>query len=147
MHAQIKRNYNSFFQQKPNLISNVFLDDSVRKGCHPRNLNDDQIRALAKKGGVMGLNFCPPFLGENIGCTHSQVGDMVRHITHILNVGGEDVLALGTDFDGIEASPAGISGAEDMSTLYEALLRRNYPEGLVRDIFYYNLLYILERAL
>ncbi len=107
-----------------------------------RNLTDDQFSALVKCGGGAGVNMYSDFIG-----LENDVDSVIAHIEHFLSLGGEHAVFLGTDFDGIEASPAGISGAEDMSTLYEALLRRNYPEGLVRDIFYYNLLYILERAL
>lgn len=67
---------------------------------HPRNLTDDMIRALAEKGGVMGLNFAPAFLTED-GKRESRIRDMVRHVLHIRNVGGSGVLAIGSDFDGI----------------------------------------------
>lgn len=114
--------------------------------AHPRNLNDDQIRALAKKGGVMGLNFCPPFLGENIGCTHSQVGDMVRHITHILNVGGEDVLALGTDFDGI-GGQLEISQPNQMILLWDALKKAGLSEAQLEKMAYQNVLRVIKDTL
>lgn len=66
---------------------------------HPRNMSDEMIRALAERGGVMGLNFAPAFLQEQ--GKESRIEDMVRHILHIRNVGGSGVLALGSDFDGI----------------------------------------------
>lgn len=53
---------------------------------------------------------------------------------------------IGADFDGIDATPRGISGVQDMERLYDALLARNYPDELVGDIFYGNLLRILERT-
>ena len=53
---------------------------------------------------------------------------------------------IGADFDGIDSTPRGIGGAQDMGVLYEALLRLNYPEELVARIFYGNLLDILERT-
>lgn len=67
---------------------------------HQRNLTDDMLRALADQGGVTGLNFCPAFLREN--SKESRIEDMVRHVLHIRNVAGADVLAVGTDFDGID---------------------------------------------
>ena len=65
---------------------------------HSRNLTDDMIKTIADQGGVIGLNFCSEFLGAS---EISRVEDMVRHVLHIMKVGGRDVLALGTDFDGI----------------------------------------------
>ena len=70
----------------------------------------------------------------------------MRHIEHFLALGGERAVFLGTDFDGIDATPRSLTGVQDMGALYEALLRRNYPEELVRDIFYDNLMEILERT-
>lgn len=72
---------------------------------------------------------------------------VVAHIEHFLSLGGEKAVFLGTDFDGIWETPRGISGVEDMEKLYNALLRRNYPEALVQDIFFNNLFCILERTL
>lgn len=53
---------------------------------------------------------------------------------------------LGADLDGIDDTPRGLEGAQDLGKIYEALLRRNHPEDLVRDIFWNNLVEILERA-
>lgn len=65
--------------------------------CHPvsRNLTDRHIRAVAESGGVVGLNLCRDFLGGD------PKESFYRHFNHLLNVGGEDSLAFGSDFDGI----------------------------------------------
>lgn len=108
----------------------------------PRNLTDAQFVALAGQGGGAGLNLCPDFLG------HSRDMDaVIAHLEHFLSLGGEKAVFLGTDFDGINDTPRDISGVEDMGTLYNTLLRRNYPESLVQDIFFDNLFRILERTL
>ena len=68
----------------------VASHSNARTVCnHTRNMTDDMIRALADKGGVMGLNFCGDFLNPN---GKSRVEDMVRHAKHIINVGGSDIL-------------------------------------------------------
>ena len=64
---------------------------------HPRNLSDRQIRALAEKGGVAGVNFYQNFLGESGSC---RIDEMVGHVRHMYRIGGEDFVAVGTDFDG-----------------------------------------------
>ena len=109
---------------------------------HPRNLTDAQLRALIENGGYVGLNLCLPFVGLT-----NDIDAMVAHAEHILALGAEKNLGLGTDFDGIEEAPRGIHGVEDMGKLYEALLRRGYTESLVRDIFYNNLHRFMESAL
>lgn len=108
----------------------------------PRNLTDAQFTALMEIGGGAGLNLCPDFLG----CGR-DMDAVIAHLEHFLSLGGEKAVFLGTDFDGIDDIPRGLSGVEDMGALYNALLRRNYPESLVRDIFFNNLFCILERAL
>lgn len=69
--------------------------------AHPRNLTDEMIRILAEKGGVSGINFAPAFLDDTPGNEESRICDMVRHIRHFIEVGGEDCVGIGTDFDGI----------------------------------------------
>ena len=109
---------------------------------HPRNLTDDMFVSLARAGGVAGLNLCPAFLGDD-----PDLDTCFAHIEHFLGLGGEKAVCLGSDFDGIDSPPRGIAGLQDMGELYETLLRHNYPEDLVRDIFYNNLFSYLERAL
>ena len=64
----------------------------------PRNLTDDQFGCIAERGGLVGLNFYTGFLREDR--EHACMEDILRHAEHFLNLGGEDVLALGSDFDG-----------------------------------------------
>lgn len=84
---------------------------------HQRNLTDDQLRALAHKGGYVGLNFCPPFLKDD---SQADVEDIIRHAIHIAEVAGPDVLGFGTDFDGISGLPTGI---EDVTSLLQVVRR------------------------
>ena len=69
-----------------------------------------------------------------------------ENVKGILSLGGEGAVFLGADFDGIDSTPRGLAGAQDMHRLYEELLRLNYPEALVGRIFYGNLMDILERT-
>ena len=70
-----------------------------------RNLTDGQIARLADCGGVVGLNFCPDFLSERADAS-SQREALLAHARHIVKTGGEDVLALGSDFDGAPPNAA-----------------------------------------
>ena len=107
----------------------------------PRNLTDAQFEALVKRGGGAGLNLCPDFLGLT-----RDVEACCAHIEHFLALGGERAVFIGADLDGIDDTPRGIAGVQDVGRIYEALLRRNHPESLVRGIFYNNLMDILERS-
>lgn len=69
-----------------------------------RNLTDDMIKVIAERGGVIGINYCADFLRDFKPKEKavSRVLDMIRHIRHIVKVGGVDVVGLGSDFDGID---------------------------------------------
>ncbi len=129
--------------QKPFVASH---SNARSMSAHPRNLDDDQIKALAKAGGVMGLNFCPPFLGHILACTDSRVSDMVRHIMYIYNLGGEDILALGTDFDGIGGNLE-IAVPGQMDLLWNALKQAGLTEQQIEKMQWQNALRVIKETL
>lgn len=99
-----------------------------------RNLTDRQFMAIAKTGGVAGINLYTDFLGEK-----PDINKVTEHIEHFLQLGGEKNIAIGADLDGCDTLPEGISGIEDIYKIAENLLKKNYTEALVYDIFYNNL--------
>ena len=101
---------------------------------HPRNLTDDMIRILAEKGGVIGLNFAASFLGSS---ETSQIEDMIRHAKQIYQVGGIEVLAIGTDFDGT-APNLDIMHAGQMKHLRDALAKNGFTASELDKIWYQN---------
>lgn len=109
---------------------------------HRRNMTDEMIKAMIERKGVIGLNFCPDFLGEGPGLT-----EVLAQIEHFLELGAENCLCLGGDLDGIRAMPCGWRGVEDMEALYGSLQRRNYSEELLYRIFFGNLMDYVERTL
>ena len=99
-----------------------------------RNLSDEMIRALADRGGIMGLNFYSDFLSDDpVG----RIDDMLRHCRHIMNVGGEQVLGLGTDFDGMETEIE-VNGAGEMPKLAQAMDRAGFSTDQIEGICYRN---------
>ncbi len=101
-----------------------------------RNLTDGQIRLLADCGGVVGVNFCKDFLG--MGTTaRDTLEEASLHIKHIIKVGGEDVIALGSDFDGIPA-PAGLEDCTKIQSLFEFLLNNGISSAVLEKISYKN---------
>ncbi len=109
-----------------------------------RNLSDEQILEIIRLKGAVGLNLCPDFLTAGGA---AKFDDILRHIEHFLELGAERALCLGGDLDGIDHLPLGFNGIESYAELFEDLLKRNYPEMLLRDIFYNNFLNVLERVL
>lgn len=110
---------------------------------HSRNLTDDMIVKLANKGGVMGLNFCAPFLGnEKIPTIES----MISHIKHIKNIGGIDIIALGTDFDGIE-NEVEIRNIGEIGKLRDALIKEKFTNSEIDKIFFENVKRVIKECL
>lgn len=113
-----------------------------------RNLTDEMIRALAERGGVMGLNFCADFLrtlpeGET---NPGRLEDVTAHARHIFHTGGEECLGLGSDFDGIDTNEA-LPGAQVMEKLWDALRQGGFTERQLDKIFYGNVLRVLGTVL
>lgn len=105
-----------------------------------RNMTDDMIRVLANKGGIMGINFFAPFLGDG---PVSRIDDMVKHIQYIKKVGGIEILALGSDFDGIECELE-IEDISQIELLREALKKQGFTESELDLIMYKNAERILK---
>ncbi|CAH1197741.1 hypothetical protein PAECIP111893_00931 [Paenibacillus plantiphilus] len=101
---------------------------------HPRNLSDDQIRALIAMDGLIGITFVPEFV---IADGNAGVDDVLRHIDHICGLGGEKQLMFGSDFDGINTHVAGLTHPGEVYHLYESLLKR-YSETQVNAFFSEN---------
>ena len=108
----------------------------------PRNLTDEQFNALVDVGGGAGINLYPEFLGLG-----KDINAVIAHIEHFLSLGGERSVFLGCDFDGIDSTPTGLDGVQKLDKLYNELLNRNYPEALVRALFWDNLYDIMEKML
>ena len=110
---------------------------------HPRNLTDEMIRTLADHGGIMGLNFCPEFLTKDITNKHSRVEDMVRHLRHMIHIGGEDIAAIGTDLDGIDGHLE-IGSPEKMPLLFQALEQAGFTAKQIEKIAWRNAWRVME---
>lgn len=102
---------------------------------HPRNLRDDQIKALINKNSVIGITFVPEFLS---GRKDAEIDDVLRHLEHICALGGEDHAGFGSDFDGIDFTVSGLSANEQYLNLIDAL-QKYYSEIQVKKFLYLNM--------
>ena len=111
---------------------------------HPRNLTDDQIRAVADSGGVIGVNFYASFLHAS---GRAGIEDVIEHIEYLADRAGIDHVALGSDFDGIDRAPEGLEDVSKMPALAEALRTRGWEERDVRAVLGENLARFLTQVL
>ncbi len=111
---------------------------------HPRNLDDGQILELIRTGGMIGLNIYPEFLTAN---GTADLDDILRHSDHILSLGGERILGLGTDFDGVPKLPEGISHAGELYRLFDKMKQIGYKDSLIEDITHRNFENFLDKML
>ncbi len=107
-----------------------------KKICpHPRNLSDQQLKILQKNGSVIGVNFFPKFL-TNTGKATRQ--DVIRHIKYLYNLVGPDSIGLGSDFDGILRTPAGLETAEQYQLLIRDLEKEGFDLKTIKKIAFKN---------
>ncbi len=111
---------------------------------HPRNLTDSQIGAIAARGGVIGINFCPEFLSEEGNAT---IEDVISHIDYIARLAGVEHVGLGSDFDGINHTPKGLENVARLPLITRELLGRGYGEDAILAILGGNFLRVLEACM
>lgn len=111
---------------------------------HRRNLTDDQIKAVADTGGIIGVNFYPPFLTPS---GRASIDDVVRHIEHIAEVAGVEHVALGSDFDGFDLQTAGLEDVTKLPELATLLRRKGFREQHVEQVMGKNWARLLSDVL
>ena len=123
----------------------VASHSNVKEICdHPRNLGDDQIKALAKKEGLIGINFYSDFLKNNNKKVESK--DVIEHIRYIKDLVGIDYIGLGTDFDGIPTPPDDLSDISKIPRLVEELKKANFTRDEIEKITRENWLNIIKKV-
>lgn len=110
---------------------------------HKRSISDRHIREIAARGGVIGVNYYSPQL---VGEGRASIGDVVRHIVHIAEVGGTKCVMLGSDFEGMgtQSYPVGLSSWADVPKLLEELGKAGFSKDEIQDIAYCNLVRYLR---
>lgn len=109
---------------------------------HSRNVSDEQARAIARAGGVIGVNYYRPYLGRGA----VSVEHVARHVRHLVRVAGPAHVALGSDFDGNITVPDGLEDPSKLPALTAALLRLGLSEDAVRSVLGENVMRVLRDA-
>ena len=103
---------------------------------HFRNLTDEQLRLMIREGGFVGVNFYPHFLSED---GRADAALVARHIDHICQLGGAEIVGFGSDFDGIETTPDNVRHPGDIPNLLDELRRLGYDDATIAGIAGENL--------
>jgi len=139
-HAGEKSFYDALTLSKTPIVCS---HSSCRALCdHPRNLTDDQMRALAQKGGVMQVTLYHGFLAKDGEAT---LEDAMRHIDHAVEVMGIDHVGLGTDFDG-DGGVRGIASSAELLNYTRELLKRNFSETDIQKLWGGNFLRVMKEV-
>lgn len=113
--------------------------------AHPRNLNNEQIKALAQNGGLAGITFAGQFLEED--WRNACIESVYKHIDYMLNlIGNDDHIGFGSDFDGISHPPYNIQGVQDYKPLIE-YLSKYYSDETINKITHQNVINLLQKVL
>ena len=118
--------------------------------AHRRNRTDDMLLALADVDGYVGINFYPYFLSDEYkgeGSPLPGVKEIVDHIDHAVEICGISHVGIGSDFDGIEVTPAGLEDVSKLPLVFEEMRRRGYSEEDVNSVSGANLMAVLERVI
>lgn len=108
-----------------------------------RNLTDDMIRRLAEKGGVAGINFAPYFVDPKEKDPVCSIDLLIEHIRHLIRVGGEECVGIGTDFDGMEGNLE-IDGCEHMPMLFERMADAGISQRIIDKAAYQNVARVIR---
>jgi membrane dipeptidase len=123
--------------QKPPIVSHTGVLGAFE---HWRNIDDDQLRAVADKGGVIGVIFCPKYVGGD------GLAPVVQHLKHIVDVVGEDAPALGSDWDGFIVPTRELKDPRGLPLLTDALLAAGFSRAAVGKILPDNVMRVLAEA-
>jgi membrane dipeptidase len=123
--------------KKPPIVSHTGVLGAFE---HWRNIDDAQLRAVADRGGVVGVIFCPRYIGAD------GLPGIVHHLRHILDVAGEDAPALGSDWDGFIVPTRELCDPRGLPLLTDALLRAGISERTIGKILRGNALRVLAEA-
>lgn len=123
--------------RKPPIVSHTGVLGAFE---HWRNIDDEQLKAVADKGGVVGVIFCPRFVGGD------GLDPVVKHLKHIVDVVGEDAAALGSDWDGFIVPTKPLKDPRGLPLLTDAMLGAGFSKAAVGKILHDNVMRVIREA-
>ena len=127
--------------EKPIIASH---SDSFSVCPHPRNLTDEQFKAIRDLGGTAGLNLYAPFLTQ---APRASFDDLRRHLDHFLELDGQGHIALGADLDGCDRLPEGFSGLDNYNQLRAFLTNTGYSDATIQNLFCNSLMKVVKTCI
>ncbi|NLL61893.1 MAG: membrane dipeptidase [Candidatus Atribacteria bacterium] len=112
---------------------------------HRRNLKDEQVKAIAENGGMIGVTYVPDFLTAEK--RKAAIDDVINHIDYLVKLAGIDFVGLGSDFDGCEELPVGLEGADKVYKIGEKLAQKGYTESDIDKIMGKNFLRLFQQVI
>ena len=167
-HASVKTFWDALeTASKPVMASH---SSCTRICAHPRNLDDDQLRAIARTGGVACVTFVPQFVSEGLRLQLEELEvtgtegedvfrrvsgelvlpaytEIVDHVEHMIKVAGIDHVGLGSDFGVLLAAPVGMEDCSRVPWITEELVRRGYSDDDIRKVLGENVLRVMEAVI
>lgn len=141
-HASDKTFYDCLKYSKAPVIAS---HSCCRSLCsHRRNLTDQMLRDLGAAEGYVGINFYPTFLSDSPDPVPG-VEAIVNHIERALELCGEDHVGIGSDYDGIEITPAGMENVSKIGLVFDEMRLRGYSEALINKVSGGNLMSVMGR--
>jgi membrane dipeptidase len=123
----------------------IVSHSNAKKICgHRRNLTDEQLMAVKKNGGVVGINLYPHFLNDS---GKASLKDIITHIEYIAGIIGTEHMGMGADFDGIECTPEDIGGVEDLPKIIQELIKLNYKTEDIENFVGKSFLRVIKDVL
>lgn len=126
-------------KSQPLLVTHTGVDGVHR---HWRNLDDDQIRAVADTGGTIGIMYAPHFLGDSM--FGGRAASIIDHVEHIVNTVGEDHASLGSDWDGAIPTPRDMPTCLELPRLAQIMLDRGWTDTRIQKVLGKNYLRVIE---
>lgn len=128
-HASAKTFWDVYEQTEQPFIASHTATQAIRK--HKRNLDDDQLKALGARGGLIGIFFLPAYIARS---NPVKLKHVMAHVNHMRDLAGIDAIALGSDFDGMSKRTKGLEHAGKLPAFTKALFKEGYSEKEIKKI-------------
>ncbi|MCL2546508.1 MAG: dipeptidase, partial [Oscillospiraceae bacterium] len=126
----------------------LFSHSNSRRCCdHLRNITDEQFKKIQSINGVVGLNLYAPFVA---GTDNASWENVVEHLEHWMNLSGENIIALGGDWDGCYNDDGtynmvnSVKGLDEYGVLCDILTKRGWTAAQLDKLFYKNMMRLVE---